>query len=375
MRDLYMKTLKIEKVRHLKDIEIPISAEYPKHLILTGKNGSGKTSVLQAMSRYLHGAATSDASADSKCGIAVEFNQELDMLHDAFEKGEFLLAYYKAERTFEADIPKHIESIQLKDKYAITESPRRVLIKYLADLKVKELVARGKGNSEKADGIGQWFDKFEKLLREIFGDPTLELLFDEDSYSFTIQEAGREPFGFNELSSGYAAILDIVLDIIIRMENYTNRSFDFNMPGIVLIDEIETHLHVELQKAIMKMLTTVFPKIQFVVTTHSAFILNSLDDAVIYDLENRILAAEGLANVPYDGIIKSYFNTDTLSDLLRRKFERYKELAYREQLSDDDFSELAELELYLEEIPDYLAIEIAAEFKRLQLHMEGREDL
>ena len=55
MRDLYMKALKIEKVRHLKDIEIPISGEYPKHLILTGKNGSGKTSVLEAMSRYLHG--------------------------------------------------------------------------------------------------------------------------------------------------------------------------------------------------------------------------------------------------------------------------------------------------------------------------------
>ena len=99
---------------------------------------------------------------------------------------------------------------------------------------------------------------------------------------------GREPFDFNTLSSGYAAILDIVVDLIIRMEKQLNRSFDFTISGIVLIDEIETHLHLELQKNIMKLLTTVFPNIQFVVSSHSPFILNSLDNVIIYDLENNI---------------------------------------------------------------------------------------
>ncbi len=85
-------------------------------------------------------------------------------------------------------------------------------------------------------------------------------------------------------------MLDIVLDMIIRMEKKTNRSFDFNVPGIVLVDEIETHLHIELQKTILELLTTIFPNIQFIVSTHSPFILNSISDAVIYDLENNILA-------------------------------------------------------------------------------------
>ena len=87
---------------------------------------------------------------------------------------------------------------------------------------------------------------------------------------------------------GYAAILDIVVDLIIRMEKQLNRSFDFTIPGIVLIDEIETHLHLDLQKKIMELLTTVFPNIQFVVSSHSPFILNSLDNVIIYDLENNI---------------------------------------------------------------------------------------
>ena len=71
----------------------------------------------------------------------------------------------------------------------------------------------------------------------------MQLVFDEDTYEFHIMQRGKEPFDFNTLSGGYQAVLDVVLDIIMRMQNQTQRSFDFNLPGIVLIDEIETHLH------------------------------------------------------------------------------------------------------------------------------------
>lgn len=44
----------------------------------------------------------------------------------------------------------------------------------------------------------------------------------------------------------------------------------------------------------MPLLTTVFPNIQFIVTAHSPFILNSLENVVIYDLEKRLLVENGL---------------------------------------------------------------------------------
>lgn len=72
-----------------------------------------------------------------------------------------------------------------------------------------------------------------------------------------------------------------------RMQNQIQRSFDFDLPGIVLVDEIETHLHLELQKNIMPFLTTIFPNIQFIVTSHSPFILNSIQNVVLYDLEKN----------------------------------------------------------------------------------------
>lgn len=185
-----------------------------------------------------------------------------------------------------------------------------------------EALARNNNKLEKADEIQTWFKKLEQLLKQIFDDETVELEFDEDTFEFHIMQQGKEPFDFNTLSSGYQAVLDIVLDLMMRMQNQTQRSFDFNLLGIVLIDEIETHLHLELQKNIMPLLTTIFPNIQFIVTSHSPFILNSLENVVIYDLENHLLVENGLENVPYDGIVEGYFGADKMSHTLKEKFEK-----------------------------------------------------
>ena len=116
------------------------------------------------------------------------------------------------------------------------------------------------------------------------------------------------------MSAGFAAVLDIVVDLIMRMEKHTGEVFRFDQPGIVLIDEIETHLHIELQRRILPFLTTLFPNIQFIVNTHSPMILQSIENVVIYDLEKKILVnqPQGLTDVPYTGIVENYFNTNKL---------------------------------------------------------------
>ena len=416
MENLFVSNIVIENVRHLNNIEISLSKEKRKHLIFTGKNGSGKTSVLEALTRYLNAAATSDRLIKAqkylerhtkeldtlqkngiknsqtleaekavkqykneldniKSGIDVDFNEPMDTLRYYFEKGQFILAYYKAERIFKAEVPKHFEKVNLKDHYLINESPRQLFVKYLLDLKVTEALSRNNGKNDKADSIKHWFVKFEDLLKRIFDDESLELIFEEEAFAFYIKTKNRELFDFNTLSSGFAAVLDIVLDIIIRMEKVTNRSFDFNISGIVLIDEIETHLHLELQKTILGLLTTFFPNIQFIVSTHSPFILNSLEDVVIYDLENGIKVENGLSNVPYGGIVEGYFNANEMSNTLKEKYERYKTLITKKDLDDDDFDEITDLELFLDEIPDYLALNITTEYQRLKIEFASREDV
>ena len=266
-----------------------------------------------------------------------------------------------------------MEKVQLKSDYAIDETPREEFIKYLLDLKMTQALAVSGGKKDKADTIRIWFEKFDNLLKRIFNDKSVRLEFDEETFKFSIVMDEREPFDFNTLSSGYAAILDIVVDLIIRMEKQLNRSFDFTIPGIVLIDEIETHLHLDLQKKIMELLTTVFPNIQFVVSSHSPFILNSLDNVIIYDLENKMLVENGLSDVPYSGIVEGYFKADELSDELRYKFEAYKELANKLKLDDDDYEKIADLEMYLDEIPDYLALNLTTEYQELKTKLRARE--
>ena len=428
MVQIFMTSLLIHKVRHLENITIPLAEDSVKHLILTGKNGSGKTSVLEALADFLNDSLFLDQSlfkrvlayytklsekreelgeqdgTNKQIRILKEhfFQEEEDAVQDRknieaaynfrcedyntndllmetkpvlLKKSNFILAFYKADRAFVAEQPKHVEKVQFKEEYSPTEFPRNEFVKYLLDLKMTEALARNSQKNEKADEISGWFANLERLLKEIFEDESLKLTFDEDTFEFHILQQGREPFDFNTLSDCYQAVLDIVLDIMMRMVSQTGRSFDFSLPGIVLIDEIETHLHLALQKNIMPLLTTLFPEIQFVVTTHSPFILSSIKNAVIYDLEKRILVEEGMNNFPYEGIVEGYFEADRLSDTLRQKYERYKSLIRKKALSDDEMSEIAKLELYLDEIPDYLAIGFTTEYQRLKLEFMNREDI
>lgn len=416
MEQLFITNLTIKKVRHLKDISIPLSEKQIKHLIITGKNGSGKTSVVEALAGYLNNVFTDQCFEykeewlyeaekqrneaiqsgkeeteilklerevckkeedlkKSRKGLDIQFNNKINNILVLMEKYHYILAYYRADRIFQAEQPKHVEKIQFKDYYGLEEFPRSEFVKYLLDLKMTEALARNHKKTEKADEIQAWFEKLEQLLKQIFDDKTVELKFDEDTFKFYISQQGKEPFDFNTLSSGYQAVLDIVLDIMMRMQHQTQRSFDFNLSGIVLIDEIETHLHLELQKNMIPLLTTIFPNIQFIMTSHSPFILNSLENVVIYDLENHLLVENGLDDVPYDGIVEGYFGVDKLSNILKEKFERYKNLVKKEKLSDEELNEIAELELYLDDIPDYLAIDITTEYKRRKLEFINREDI
>lgn len=412
-KNIFITDVNIEKVRNLKKIEIKLDNKRKKHLILTGKNGSGKTSTIESMVSFIKNIENissykknleislgnleyskqnnhnleeieergksvkywKDKISNLNQGIDIKFNLPIKTVVENIKSGELITAYYKAERIFKADIPKQIEKVELKENYQIEDAPRKEFVKYLLDLKATQAFSRTGNKQDKAEKIERWFIKFEELLREIFDSETLKLVFDEETFKFKLQEEGKEPFDFNTLSSGYSAVLDIIVDIIIRMEKKTGKNFNFDMQGIVLIDEIETHLHLELQKRILKLLTTIFPNIQYIITTHSPFILNSLENTVIYDLEKSIMVKDGLANLPYEGIVEGYFNVDTLSAKLKENFEEYKNLVNKEKLNDEDFSRIGELEMYLDEIPDYLALGLNSQYNKLKNDLRNRDDI
>lgn len=84
---------------------------------------------------------------------------------------------------------------------------------------------------------------------------------------------------FDMLSSGYRSIIRLAADIAyraIKLNPHLRENAVLQTEGVVLIDEIDMHLHPSWQREIVQLLKDAFPRIQFIVTTHSPFIIQSI---------------------------------------------------------------------------------------------------
>ena len=104
----------------------------------------------------------------------------------------------------------------------------------------------------------------------------------------TAQDGRTLPF--NMLSDGVKNMIGIVADIAYRCVTL-NPQFNGEAarltPGVVLIDEIDLHLHPKWQRRVVEDIKRTFPKIQFFATTHSPFIIQSLKANELINLDNR----------------------------------------------------------------------------------------
>lgn len=357
MEELFIKEIKVQYIRHITNLDIPLDEEVRKHLIITGKNGSGKTSLLEELKQRLRVLVRSDI------GTQILFN-DYEQTRAKWEKGNFITVFFGAKRNSQLIIPNGINKVHLKDKYEITEYAAQLFVQYIVNLKADRLFAKEDNDLETVEKIDKWFENFEDNLLQLFDIKGVKLHFDYKSYDFKLVEEGKAPYNFNQLSDGYAAIFAIVAELIMRMENHKVKNYD--VQGVVLIDEVETHLHIDLQKKIMPFLTSFFPKIQFIVTTHSPFVISSIANAVVCDLEKRIVTSD-LSGYSYDTLIESYFDSDKYSDILKTKIADYERLVDAQTLTEGEKDRLWELKQYLEQIPKFAADELAVKLQQIKL--------
>lgn len=317
--DTFLTGIVVNKIRHLKNITIPLSATLRTHLLLTGRNGSGKTGVLKHLALCLDRLVSADAAGGAGEGsddksmagaeggsrgveVGVEVQCNGQELRRKYQSGELILAYFGAERQAKVEVSDTIERITLQDRYKITDNPGTLLAQYMVMLKTIQAFAGQKQDLNKVAEIEAWFQRFEEALRLVLDEPSLVLDFDLETFRFSLVINGRERCDLNQLSGGYAAILAIINDLTMRCAQK-----DCPLEGIVIIDEIESHLHPKLQQKILPALTTLYPKVQFVVSTNSPFVLCSLVNVVVCDLDQGVRLSEGLHQLSYEDIVKSYF--------------------------------------------------------------------
>ncbi|MEY4105935.1 MAG: hypothetical protein RL181_277 [Bacteroidota bacterium] len=110
---------------------------------------------------------------------------------------------------------------------------------------------------------------------------------DKKTYVLEFEFADGRVIPFNTLPMGYKRVFSMVLDIAYRSFILNG---DIESEGIVLIDEIELHLHPTLQQEILQRFKKTFPKIQFIVTTHSPLVISNFkanENNIIVKLEHE----------------------------------------------------------------------------------------
>lgn len=180
----------------------------------------------------------------------------------------------------------------------------------------------------------------------------------------SISAEGRIHFNINgtvvpttSLSDGYRSVLALSGDLVWRLLNtFPDSSNPLHEEGVVLIDELDIHLHPKWQQRIAGLLREQFPNIQFIVATHSPLIaMGAGEDALTLKFDIK----DGRSHIsPQPAIAAKDVNRVLLSDAFglesayspqtQSKIDRYDSLA-RKQRKPQEEQEFAQLTLFMEE--------------------------
>ncbi len=167
-------------------------------------------------------------------------------------------------------------------------------------------------------------NRIEKTLK-IDGDGNVFL---------TVEGQERE---LSELSSGFISVVKIIQSIISAYSAFTNATDLLNVKGVVLIDEIESHLHIEWQTKIVPTLKKLFPNTTFYIATHSPLVLSQLGEGEAYLLKREkdgVVRSEKI-NSPntrlLENVLQDAFDVD-LNELKRENMEHIDQSNAKQKL-------------------------------------------
>lgn len=242
------------------------------------------------------------------------------------------------------------------------------------------------------EGAMEWLKHYDKDIRdkkefegtrEAFFEalqiaiPALsEIDFDNGEIEALVSVTGHTPsrHHFSYMSDGLQSMINIVSEIAhrcIELNGFLGLNAVKMTPGVVMIDEIDLYLHPHWQKHVLQDLTQAFPMIQFIVSTHSPFIVQSLKEGQLVSFDDNVLTSgepfrEGLEDIASERM-------GLHQDIRSKRFNEMVDAATRLfEATDNDCKDKDKLKALLDEIeaefsgdPAYLAL-IKTELKARQ---------
>jgi predicted ATP-binding protein involved in virulence len=326
---MYIRSIKIKNIRSIKDFNLNFSPNnYAGWHVIIGDNGSGKSTVAKSIALGLIGMSEAQGlredwnnwlrqkckqgrvdmtllhnnASDKRLSVilkkvnsTVKLSKERQFkgreIFDPAESLSIFSASYGPFRRFsggskDADklktsYPRLIPHLSLfGEDFALSEC-----LEWIEDLRFKQLEKKQEGDVLPL--LKQFINKGGLL-------PGGAVFQEVSSDGVVFKDPNGNSLAIDELSDGYRSILSLTFDMIRQMvsffehkdvfRNILKKEMNIDMPGVVIIDEIDAHLHPSWQKRIGYWLTKYFPKIQFIVTTHSPLVCHAAEKGSVWRL-------------------------------------------------------------------------------------------
>lgn len=195
------------------------------------------------------------------------------------------------------------------------------LSQWLSSTFAKRAFARETNKPEDASRYNASIERIEAAVRRVIGgDLTLRMSY--EPLQIVVERNGTA-IGLDLLPDGLKSILSWVADLLMRLDRipWENDVPLMERPFVLFLDEIDIHLHPAWQRRVLPMVQELFPKAQIFVTTHSPFVVSSVEGAWVYPLSldsagNATAGApvESRAGTSFVTVLSSLFGIDERFD-------------------------------------------------------------
>ncbi|HTQ78471.1 MAG TPA: AAA family ATPase [Thermoanaerobaculia bacterium] len=372
---MYVKSLSVKNLRCFVEAEVKFwypgraedGPELPNINLLLGDNGAGKTTLLRAValavlseiipsSGYVPynllrqdlakprgGGASFRAEVRACLALdAADWGQRSGSLPDSIEVGSTIERIRSGELISPLPLAEG-EAGSLREVLYDDLSPAFLLVGYgatrwIVGVSEFEPLAnqrrRRRPRYQRVAGLFEehlgltplaaWYPRQSESRKAEIGEILGDLLPDGSSFLGRRVETDEEDYLFSHrgvgvplgaMSDGYRAYIGWVTDLLSHIATGTPSTARLrDAHGVVLIDEIDLHLHPEWQRQVVPVLARVFPRLQFILTTHSPIVAGTLSRQNIFVLDGEQVAQlpEPIHGLNADQIlIGPYFNLET----------------------------------------------------------------
>ena len=233
-----------------------------------------------------------------------------------------LLAYFSTDRYKKEKQSRKILATGTRLRGYYNALDQRTNIKFFLDLYMTETL-----DQLQTGEPSPVLKAVNTAIRECVRCKSVQYFIKQKELCLEYENGERMPFHL--LSDGVRSTLAMVMEIAYRsylLNPHLEEKAPLKTSGVVLVDELDLHLHPEWQRHIANDLRRAFPKMQFIVTTHAPLIISSLDDCRIFTIADNEVFDFPLQTGRDANYILQQMNVSNMDEDIKDELEHYMQM-------------------------------------------------